>query len=495
LNSTTFRGTEEVASLKCYKGSPDVSRYTTNRDPSSEAVNSSKQETQENLEKTEVSTQKEDTPETDVSGNQAKNQAETLTKKGEDKLLSTPDKSTTDMTGKQSSTEIDSPIQFITPLQFTRGNPDTEVVFIEDLTPIPIEEIPPTDFFFSKKRKVVVKRETHQRAGTAVKRYRVLTDGEALEEVEFTEEVAGSLGAYATTNQFSVGTLKERLKQKDLLINQLQNQIKTVEEDVRSEVNKGFEQMRANDRQEIQQLKSNLEEIHKTAQASQGRVIQQEELVRQLQAKLSSTESMVVDITVFQAQALEVRKKLEEAQQSLLSKVEIIQNHFQVIDQALSNIVLREREAIVAQTTFQEAVISSAKEGIAMASRLSISEQTRGDIILKTWESNIAEGRKMAKEVKESCEEVFGLLNKELLGLDKEDSSGILGQIDIAKHQLDIKTNMEEAQAEISQIKQVDIAQIDRWLVKPNLQLQSIISEDRRIEERLPQLEKKLYIF
>jgi hypothetical protein len=42
-----------------------------------------------------------------------------------------------------------------------------------------------------------------------VKRYRVLTDGESLEEVDFTEEVAGSFGTYATTNQFSVGTLKE----------------------------------------------------------------------------------------------------------------------------------------------------------------------------------------------------------------------------------------------------------------------------------------------
>jgi DNA-directed RNA polymerase subunit H (RpoH/RPB5) len=85
----------------------------------------------------------------------------------------------------------------------------------------------------------------------------------------------------------------------------------------------------------------------------------------------------------------------------------------------------------------------------------------------------------MAKEVKEFCEEAFHSLNKESLGLDKEDSSGVLGQIDITKHQLDIKTNMEEAQAEISQIKQVDIIQINRWLVKPSLQLQSIVSEDR----------------
>jgi hypothetical protein len=130
------------------------------------------------------------------------------------------------------------------------------------------------------------------------------------------------------------------------LIGQLQSQIMVVEKNVRNEVNKELEQARANDRQEIQQLKSNLEEIHKTAQASQGWVIQQEELVRQLQAKLSTTESKVVNITVFQAQALEVQQKLEAAQQSLLSKVEIIQNYFQEIEQALSDIVLREREAI-----------------------------------------------------------------------------------------------------------------------------------------------------
>ena len=56
----------------------------------------------------------------------------------------------------------------------------------------------------------------------------------------------------------------------------------------------------------------------------------------------------------------------------------------------------------------------------------------------------------MDKEVKEFCEEAFHSLNKESLSIDKEDSSGALGQINITKHQLDIKTNMEEAQAKIS---------------------------------------------
>jgi hypothetical protein len=86
------------------------------------------------------------------------------------------------------------------------------VVFIEDLTPILVEELPPSNLFFSKKRKAVVKREIHQKEGSTVKRHMVRIDGEALEEVDFAEEVEGSLGAFAIANQFSVGNLKERLK-------------------------------------------------------------------------------------------------------------------------------------------------------------------------------------------------------------------------------------------------------------------------------------------
>jgi hypothetical protein len=89
--------------------------------------------------------------------------------------------------------------------------------------------LPPSNLFFSKKRKVVVKREMHQKEGSVVKINRVLIDGEALEMVEFTEEVVGALGDFSTTNQFSIGNLKEGLKQKELLIIQLQSQIKTVE--------------------------------------------------------------------------------------------------------------------------------------------------------------------------------------------------------------------------------------------------------------------------
>ena len=68
-----------------------------------------------------------------------------------------------------------------------------------------------------------------------------------MEEEEFIDEVAGTLGDYATTNQYSVGTLKARLKQKNLLISKLEAQVATIEENSKDEANKGFEQARVID--------------------------------------------------------------------------------------------------------------------------------------------------------------------------------------------------------------------------------------------------------
>jgi hypothetical protein len=234
-----------------------------------EVGSSSKQEAPENSEKYEISTQKKDILKTEVSDDQAKDQPERLTKQGEDRPLSSPDKSTTDETGEQLSTKIDNPIQIVTPLQSTRGKPNAEVILIGYLTPISIEEIPPSDFFLSKKRKVAVKKEMHQNEGATIKKHRVLLHGKNLEDEDFATEVADSLGAFSTTNLFSIDNLKERLKQRNKMISQLQNQLRNAKSNVREEVNKGMEQTRANDKQEIQLLKSSLDEMHKKMQVSE----------------------------------------------------------------------------------------------------------------------------------------------------------------------------------------------------------------------------------
>ena len=100
---------------------------------------------------------------------------------------------------------------------------------------------------------------------------------------------------------------------------------------------------------------------------------------------------------------------------------------------------------------------------MAISSRFSIQDKTRGNILLKAWEHSISERRKKDKEMRDACEETFILINKNLLDLDKEGSVGTLGKIDIAKHLLDIKENVEKGQVELSQVSQVDISQVDKW--------------------------------
>jgi hypothetical protein len=55
--------------------------------------------------------------------------------------------------------------------------------------------------------------------------------------------------------------------------------------------------------------------MNKKMQMSQIHVIRQEELVRQLQAKLNSMKGQVIDLKVFQNQSLELHTKIESEQQ------------------------------------------------------------------------------------------------------------------------------------------------------------------------------------
>jgi hypothetical protein len=60
----------------------------------------------------------------------------------------------------------------------------------------------------------------------------------------------------------------------------------------------------------------------------------------------------MIDIGIFQSQAIEIRKTILTAQQGLIAKVETMQNHCQLIDQALENISFKEKEARAARVVF-----------------------------------------------------------------------------------------------------------------------------------------------
>ena len=74
-----------------------------------------------------------------------------------------------------------------------------------------------------------------------VKKHRVLVDGQNLEEGDFSTEVAGSMGALATTNLFTVSNMRARLEQSNRRITQLQYQLKDTEKSIKEEINKGLE--------------------------------------------------------------------------------------------------------------------------------------------------------------------------------------------------------------------------------------------------------------
>jgi hypothetical protein len=119
--------------------------------------------------------------------------------KQEAEIPNPPSKPASVVTPGKSSKQIDSPIISVTPLQSTKGIPDAGWIFGEELMPITVEELPPNEFFFDKKRKAVVKQELYQEAGTVAKKFKILADGRAMKKEEFATQIAGTLGAFATS--------------------------------------------------------------------------------------------------------------------------------------------------------------------------------------------------------------------------------------------------------------------------------------------------------
>jgi hypothetical protein len=173
---------------------------------------SNKQDTKENPKNTEDLTRELEALVSTPQGPQAKAHLKVFLKQGHDISPSTPATSMTNIDEKQLSKETGTPITSLTPLQSSFRNLSFEVIFIDDLTPIAPEEMPPSNLFFNKKMRVIVKQETHQKDGAIVKRKRMVCDGHNRDDSKFAKEMEGSLGAFATENQWSVENLVEKLK-------------------------------------------------------------------------------------------------------------------------------------------------------------------------------------------------------------------------------------------------------------------------------------------
>jgi hypothetical protein len=79
---------------------------------------------------------------------------------------------TPSVTSPEKSTALISPIPSVTPLSTSFEVPSSEVIHLDELTPILPEEMPPSSFFFNKKRKAIIRKESHQKEGVTTKRHK-----------------------------------------------------------------------------------------------------------------------------------------------------------------------------------------------------------------------------------------------------------------------------------------------------------------------------------
>ena len=141
-----------------------------------------------------------------------------------------------------------------------QGNVQEGWIFGEELRPIRAEELPPNEFFFDRKRKVVVKREFYQEGESTVKKYKIMTDGKSKKSDHLATEIVGTLGTYASANQFSIGKMNLQLKRKNRLIKTLEARLASTAESAKSQASGEIALARLADKKEIEVLKTKLEQ-------------------------------------------------------------------------------------------------------------------------------------------------------------------------------------------------------------------------------------------
>jgi chromosome segregation ATPase len=241
------------------------------------------------------------------------------------------------------------------------------------LEPISKDEIPSSNYFFSKKRRVVLKQELHPVGERTVKKHKIIIDGKKLNEGEFSTELAGTMGAIASTNMYSVRNLINMIEQKDQEITLVQDRLKENEKIIGWGIQKGLDQARLKDIQEIQKLNENLDEAKNMIQVTQEQVHQLGNENKSLQDKIISVTNQVIEIDQFKNKASEIYVKIEEEKKKVFCNLEIIQSYFQESKRSLDKAVQKEREAKAARNSFQKIITALQKEETEKSQKLSIS--------------------------------------------------------------------------------------------------------------------------
>jgi hypothetical protein len=112
---------------------------------------------------------------------------------------------------------------------------------------------------------------------------------------------------------------------------------------------------------------------------------------------------------------------------------------------------------------------------------LSISEQLKGDVMLKVWETKLEGYKGITEEVINHCQRIFDSIEKDSIQDENNGLSEPLGEINIDSHQLKIREELEEKKMEISNIKAVNISEIEKWMIGPSSKLEKSSLQKRQL--------------
>jgi len=116
-------------------------------------------------------------------------------------------------------------------------------------------------------------------------------------------------------------------------------------------------------------------------------------------------------------------------------------------------------------------------------------------MVLKVWETNLEERKKLYREVKEACLNALSTVELELVEFKDDAISNTPGQIEIEKNKENSMKNKESIKNTIQQVNQIDLQNIDELLVKLKLQHKVTTQAIKKIQEKLPLVHKRMFSF
>jgi len=161
----------------------------------------------------------------------------------------------------------------------------------------------------------------------------------------------------------------------------------------------------------------------------------------------------------------------------------------------LKVIVNREKELVSSQHKFQDFFSwknNVTIHGIVQFPKL---EQLRGEMALKTWEFNLEERKRLAREVKVACINSLLAVDVEIYEIDLGDVHSLIETINVKENMINLVKSSEKNKEMIMHVNQINLQVISQFLMEQSLHCQKTKQSALRIQQSLPLVHRKVYIF